>query len=128
MKQNPLSRRTFLTLAGGAGASLLTVGLVGSTAGATTKRGVLHLPTTGFSTAHIKGSSNPRITVALSNGERVIHSKSMPAHPIDPEFLLPRGHSHRSELDISGIDPAPVGQHDHRTGDRLYPGCPYLTA
>lgn len=91
MKQSPLSRRTFLSLAGGAGASLLTVGLVGSTAGATTKRGVLHLPTTGFSTAHIKGSSNQRITVVLSNGERVIHSKSMPAHPIDPDFSYPGG-------------------------------------
>lgn len=89
MKQSPLSRRSFLSLAGGAGAGLLTIGLVGVPAGATTKRGVLHLPTTGFSTSHIKGFSNQRITVALSNGERVIHSKSMPAHPIDSDFSYP---------------------------------------
>src|ERR1700683_4071181 len=91
MKQNPLSRRSFLTLAGGAGPSLRAAGLVGVPAGAPTKRGVLHLPTTGFSTSHIKGFSNPRITVEISNGERVIHSKSMPAHPIDSSFSYPGG-------------------------------------
>jgi hypothetical protein len=89
MKQNPLSRRSFLSLAGGAGASLLTVGLVGVPAGAATKRGVLHLPTTGFSTSHVNGFSNQRITVGLRSGERVIHTKSMPAHPIDPDFSYP---------------------------------------
>jgi YHYH protein len=94
MTQPVITRRRFLTLAGGAGAAAASIGFLsargGSVAHSVASPTLVRsksLPTGGFDTSHLGNFSNDRLTMIVSGDTRTMYSQSMPAyHPTDPDY------------------------------------------
>jgi hypothetical protein len=86
MRTTALSRRHFLALSAGAGATAGGL-LLGAPAARADDRTARALPTTGFNTSHLGDYRNDRLSVVVRRGVRVLRTQSLPAfHAVDPAY------------------------------------------